>query len=547
VKFVQVRHAELTARTLQRVIARIFALVLAVPASLAAQSLDPAAILHPAADTWPTYNGDYSGQRFSALDQINRTNIGMLTLAWAFQTEQPAPNGMKSSPLLVDGILYFTQPDDVWAVDARTGRQLWHYRNPPNEGLHIGQRGVGMYKGWIYFETPDAHLLCLDARTGKVVWNVELADVKLGYWATMAPLVIRDHLLVSVSGDFNDLHGFIESLDPATGKVQWRWDSLPKPGEPGSETWPKNSDAMLHGGGMPWITGTYDPDLNLVFWGTGNPNPVLDGSTRPGANLYTCSIVALDPDTGKLAWHFQPSPHDVHDWDAVQTPVLVDADFQGQHRKLLLQASRNGYYFILDRTTGKPLLSVPYAPINWSNGVNPHGEPIGKLEKYPTAAGTLVEPDALGATNWMSPSFDPQTGLLYVDTHRSFSLYYDYPSNKPEGFAGRDLSVYAESSLKALDYQTGQTRWEHPLGPGGDWAGVLSTAGGVVFTGDSHGNMLALDARSGATLWHAFGGGGVQCAPITYKLDGRQYVLIGSNSVLFAFSLPDALLEKAEK
>ena len=519
--------------------------VFSISLSLQAQNLDPANIQHPPKDSWPTYNGDYSGRRFSLLHQIDSGNVGMLTIAWAFQTGIAGGNGLKSTPLLVDGVLYFSEPDDVWAVDARTGRQVWHYRNPPNEGLHIGQRGLGMYKGWLYFETPDAHLLCLDAKKGTVRWNVELADVKLGYWTTMAPLVIGNHVLVGVSGDFNDLHGFIDSFDPETGNLQWRWDALPKPGEPGSETWPKDSDAIRHGGGMTWITGTYDPDLNLVYWGTANPNPVLDGSSRPGANLYTCTIVALNVDTGKLVWHFQVSPHDVHDWDAVQTPVIVDGEFKGQPRKLLLQASRNGYYFVLDRTNGKPLLSIPYADINWSSGVNQNGEPIAKPEKNPSAAGSLVEPDALGVTNWMSPSFSPQTGLLYVDARRSFSLYYAYPSNKPEGFSGRDLSVWSESSLKAIDYQTGKVRWEHPLGRWEDWAGVLSTAGNLVFSADTQGNMLGLNAQTGETLWHAYGGGAAQNGPITYELDGRQYVIYGVSGVLYAFTLPESLVRGA--
>jgi alcohol dehydrogenase (cytochrome c) len=493
-------------------------------------------------DQWPTYNGDFSGKRFSSLKQINRKNAGLLTIAWAFQTDVNTGPGLKSTPLLVDGTLYFTEPDDVWAVDARSGRQNWHYRYHENEGLHIGQRGLGIYEGRLYFETPDAHLLCLDAKSGEVQWKVELADVKLGYWATMAPLVIRNHVIVGVSGDFNDLHGFLNSYDPETGKLQWRWDVLPKPGEPGSETWPAGSDAIRHGGGMTWITGTYDPDLNLLYWGTANPNPVLDGSTRSGDNLYTCSIVALNPDTGKLAWHFQPSPHDVHDWDAVQTPVLVDAPFQGKPRKLLLQASRNGYYFVLDRTNGKALLSFPYEEMNWSSGVDEKGRPIAKPEKNPSAAGTLVEPDAIGATNWMAPSFNPHTGLLYVDTHRSFSLYYAFSTGKPEGFGGRDLTVWSHSYLRALDYQTGECRWEHDLGPGWNWAGVLSTAGGLAFTADVHGNMLALDASSGETLWHAYGGGAAQGPPITYELDGRQYILMGAHSVLYAWALPETVL-----
>ncbi|MBV9759121.1 MAG: acido-empty-quinoprotein group A [Acidobacteriaceae bacterium] len=507
-----------------------------------AQGLDPQAILHPKPDSWPTYNGDYSGQRFSALRQIDTTNVGMLTLSWAFQTDVSTGPGLKSTPLLVNGTLYFTEPDDVWAVDARSGQQLWHYRYHANEGLHIGQRGLGMYQGHLYFETPDAHLLSLDARSGEMQWDVELADVKLGYWATMAPLIIGRHVIVGVSGDFTDLHGFIDSFDPDTGKLQWRWDALPKPGQPGADTWPKGTDAIAHGGGMTWITGTYDPSLNLLYWGTGNPNPVLAGYTRPGDNLFTCTIVALNPDTGKLVWYFQPSPHDVHDWDAVQTPVLVDADFHGAPRKLLIQASRNGYLFVLDRATGKALLSAPYEEINWSKGVDATGRPIADASKNPSPAGTLVEPDALGATNWMPPSFDPETGLLYVDTHRSFSIYYDLSSGKPEGFAGRDLSVWARSSLKAIDYQTGATRWQHDLGPGDNWASVLSTAGGLVFTGDVYGNILALDARTGKTLWHASGGGQAQAPPITYLLDDRQYILIGCRGVLYAWALPEALL-----
>jgi alcohol dehydrogenase (cytochrome c) len=493
-------------------------------------------------DNWPTYNGDYSGKRFSPLKQINKSNAGMLSMAWAFQTDVSSGPGLKSTPLLVDGTLYFTEPDDIWSVDARSGQQNWHYHYRNNEGLHIGQRGLGMYQGRLYFETPDAHLLCLDAHSGEVQWDIVLADVKLGYWATMAPLVIRNHVLVGVSGDFNDLHGFIDSFDPVTGKLQWRWDSLPKRGEPGSETWPKTGDAIEHGGGMTWITGTYDPDLNLVYWGTANPNPVLDGSSRPGDNLYTCSIVALNPDTGKLAWAFQPSPHDVHDWDAVQTPVLVDGDFHGSPRKLLLQASRNGYYFVLDRTDGKALLSVPYERNNWSSGIDKQGRPIGNPEKYPSAAGTLVQPDAIGATNWMSPSFNPDSGLLYVNTHDSFSLYYAYSTGKPEGFGGRDVTLWSQWHLRAIDYQTGQCRWEHDLGPGWNWAGVLSTAGGLVFTGDGHGNVLALDGDTGSTLWHTQAGGRADQPPITYELDGRQYVLVGAHGVVYSFALPEKLI-----
>ena len=494
-----------------------------------------------AQDSWPTYNGDYSGKRFSTLRQINKSNAGMLAMAWAFQTGVSTGPGLKSTPLLVDGILYFTEPDDIWAVDARSGQQIWHYRYHANEGLHIGQRGLGMYKNKLYFESPDAHLLCLDARTGEVQWDRELADVKLGYWATMAPLVIRNHVLVGVSGDFNDLHGFIVSFDAESGKLEWQWSALPKPGDPGSETWPNNSDAIQHGGGMTWITGTYDPELNLLYWGTANPNPVLDGSSRPGDNLFTCSIVALNPDTGKLVWYFQPSPHDVHDWDAVEDPVLADAEFHGKPRKLLLQASRNGYFFVLDRTTGKALLSMPFSNINWSSGVDARGEPVRNPEKDPSAAGTLVSPASGGATNWRSPSFDPKTGLFYVSADQSYSLFYHLTSGKAVGYAGKDFGLLSRSSLKAIDYRTGRSRWEYDLGLGTTGAGILTTAGGIAFTADTAGNLLLLDAATGKTLWHTYAGGHVNASPITYELDGRQYLLMGVQGVLTAWTLPEPL------
>ncbi len=339
----------------------------AAMAPAVAQGLDPAALIKPPTDTWPSYNGDYSGRRYSPLKQINSSNVKSLTMAWAFQANSQA---IKSTPLEVNGILYFTVPENVWALDARTGRLVWHFHYRSDGGDHIGHRGVGMWGNWLFFETPDAHLISLDAKDGRVRWNIELADVKLGYFATMSPLIVGNHVIAGVSGDATDIPGFLESVDPETGKQQWRWYTEPKPGEPGSETWPKNGDAITHGGGMTWMTGTYDPALNLLYWGTGNPNPVLAGDARPGDNLYTCSIVALNPDTGKLAWYFQPSPHDTHDWDAVQTPVLFDADFHGKPRKLLAQASRNGYFFVLDRTNGDHLLTAPFNESNWASGID---------------------------------------------------------------------------------------------------------------------------------------------------------------------------------
>jgi acido-empty-quinoprotein group A len=501
-----------------------------------AQGLNPAALLKPPTDTWPTYNGDYSGRRFSPLSQINSANVHSLTMAWAFQANSQA---IKSTPLEVNGILYFTVPEHVWAVDARSGRLVWHFHYRSDGGDHIGHRGVGMWGNWLYFETPDAHLLSLDAKDGHVRWNIVLADVKLGYFATMSPLIVGNHVIAGVSGDSTDVPGFLESVDPETGKEQWRWYTEPKPGEPGSETWPKDSDAILHGGGMTWMTGTYDPALHLLYWGTGNPNPVLAGDARPGDNLYTCSIVALNPDTGKLAWYFQPSPHDTHDWDAVQTPVLFDADFGGKPRKLLAQASRNGYFFVLDRTDGEHLLTAPFIENNWASGIDRRGRPISLKEKEPHADGRLVFPGSDGATNWMAPSFDPALGLFYVMARRVYSIFYYTATGKPEGWAGRDHDLWAESTVRAIDYRTGEVRWNHELGGGESVAGILTTAGNLLFTGDSQGNLLALDAVNGKTLWHVNAGGSMLMSPMTYELDGRQYVIEGVQGVLYAWALPE--------
>jgi acido-empty-quinoprotein group A len=507
------------------------------PSFAAGQDLEPAALLKPPTDTWPTYNGDYSGARFSTLDQINAGNIHSLTLAWIFQTQGTT---IKSTPLEVNGILYFSVPDNVWAVDARFGRMIWHYERK-SEGDHIGHRGLAMYKNWLYFTTPDAHLVCLNAKDGSVRWIVELADPKLEYFSTMAPLVVHEHVIVGVSGDVTDVPGFLESIDPETGKIQWRWNTEPDPGQPGSETWPKDSDAILHGGGMTWMTGTYDAELNLLYWGTGNPNPVLAGEGRAGDNLYTCSIVALNPDTGKLAWYFQPSPHDVHDWDAVETPVLFDAKFKGQRRKLLGQASRNGFFFVLDRTNGEHLVTAPFIDQTWASGVDSRGRPIAKPEAAPSPDGALVEPGSDGSTNWMAPSFDPQTGLFYVNCRRLFSVFYNTVTGKAEGWGGRDRNLWANATLRALDYRTGKVVWNHELGDGESLAGILTTAGHLLFSADNSGNLLALEPTTGKTLWHLNAGGRMQASPMTYELDGRQYLIIAVQNILYAFALPASI------
>lgn len=501
------------------------AILLAFAPPLAAQGVDAAMLLHPPANSWPGYHGDYSGERHSHLTQITPENVRELALAWAFQTNQGQE--IKSSPLVVDGVMYFTVPDNVWAVDARSGHEIWHYKYPPNKGSHIGNRGVGMYKEWLFFMSPDGHLVSLNAKDGTVRWIVQVVDYTKGYWTSMAPLIVGDHVLAGVSGDFDNLRGFLRSIDPETGKTQWEWDSTPPPGTSHATT-----------GGMTWMTGTYDPALNLVFWGTGNPTPVLNGSTRPGDDLYTCSIVALNADTGKLAWAFQVSPHDTHDWDAVETPVLVDGNFDGKPRKMLMQTSRNGYFFVLDRTNGKSLLTVPYGPVNWSLGVDRQGHPIPNSEKQPAPDGRIIAPDEGGLTNYRSPSFDPKTGLFIVDAHPSYSIYFSKPADGTYGWSGADYGVWGKGVLDAIDYQTGKIRWSHPLGPHGSGAGVLTTDSEVTFTGDAMGNVLALDTRNGKTLWHAGTGAPMQTSPITYMLDGRQYVVTGSGGVVFAWALP---------
>jgi alcohol dehydrogenase (cytochrome c) len=384
-----------------------------------------------------------------------------------------------------------------------------------------------MYHDWLFFLTPDAHLVSLNAKDGKVRWNVVVADQNKGYWTTMAPLVIGNHVIVGVSGDFDNLRGFLRAIDPETGKTQWEWDATPPAGTPNRTT-----------GGMTWMTGTYDPALNLIYWGTGNPTPVLAASTRPGDDLYTCSIVAVNADTGKLAWGFQASPHDTHDWDAVETPVLVDGEFHGQPRKLLMQASRNGYFFVLDRTNGQSLLTTPFGTINWSLGVDRKGQPIPNPAKEPAPDGRLIAPDEGGMTNYRAPSFDPKTGLFLVSAHPSWGVYFSKPADGDYGWAGADYGVWGDSKLEAIDYQTGGIRWAHELGPGGSEAGVLTTDSGLTFTGDAHGNFLALDTATGKTLWHAGTGARMNTSPITYELDGRQYVVAGSGGVLFVWAMP---------
>jgi alcohol dehydrogenase (cytochrome c) len=512
--------------------------------SLVAQALNPGELLTAPTSTWPTYNGDYSGRRFSPLSQINAANVHSLALQWIYRTRDSGGDWtVKSTPLLVNGVLYFTVPNNVWAVDARTGREIWHFKYPKNPAWVIGNRGVGMYGDWLYFESPDNNLISLNAKDGTERWRVRIADVKLEYFSTMAPLVIRNHIVVGVGGDSLDNPGYLESHDPETGALQWRWNTEPQPGQPGSETWP-DKDSMSHGGGMTWMPGTYDPELNLLYWGTGNPNPVHAGQGRKGANLWTCSIVALNPDTGKLAWYFQATPHDTHDWDATQTPVLIDGEFGGVKRKLLAQANRNGYFFLLDRTNGAHLLTAPFVETNWTTGIDGKGVPVADSSKEPARDGTLVSPSSGGATNWFSPSFSPDTGLFYLNASQNYSVFYLTAEGKAEGFAGRDNGLPGDQGFTlAINYQTGKIAWRHD---GGSNAGLLSTAGKLVFTGDSAGHLIAFNAADGRVLWHASTNQYVGNGPMTYQLNERQYVIFGAGDSLYAFAIPQQRQEVAD-
>lgn len=519
----------------------LFCLLAPLGAVIFAQGLDPAGLLKQPPNQWPTYNGDYSGRRYSALKQINSDNVHGLSLAWATRfTSTNAATGLqiKSTPLLVNDVLYFTAPNNVWAADVRTGRELWHYQYPPNTGSTIGNRGVAMYENWLYFESPDSNLICLDATTGKEKWKVPLADPKLDYTSTAAPVIVGNHVLVGIGGDHLDNPGFMESHDPETGALQWKWWSTPRKGEPGIETWPDEYSAA-HGTGQTWMPGTYDPELKLYYLGTGNPNPVMAEKSRKGDNLYTCSIVALNPDTGKLVWYYQVSPHDVHDWDAQETPVLVDGVIDGQPRKLLLQASRNGFFFVLDRTNGKHILTKAFIDsVNWTKGLNANGQPIPDPKKFPTTDGVLVSPPSNGATNWPAPSFNPDTGLFYVGSNKTYSLYYLTDTDeRPEGWGGLDNMVGGDGgALLAIDYKTGNVAWKHEWPSGTGVVSNLSTAGNLLFTSNGN-NLIAFEPKIGKILWHSGLTSSPSAGPITYMIDGKQYVLVAAGDTLFSFAL----------
>jgi alcohol dehydrogenase (cytochrome c) len=524
---------------MRRVVFLAIAIVSAAVLAGGAQGLDPARLVKPTADSWPMYNGDYSGRRFSTLKKINAENVGALSLGWVYRLNAglgPTSVGsIKGTPVLVTGVLYVTSPDHVWAIDARTGREQWHFGWDSKGGTHIGNRGVAILGDSLFFETPDCHLVSLNIKDGTERWRQEICDLDLFYYGSVAPTIINNRIIAGVSGDDLDIPGYVQAHDPVTGEMQWRWYVVPmQKGDPGLESWP-NEDAARHGGGMTWQPVTYDPELNLMYVTTGNPQPVIAHKNRAGDNLFTGSIVALNPDTGKMVWAFQSSPHDTHDWDSTQTAVVFDGEINGQPRKLIAQAARNGHFFVLDRTNGTALVSSDYAKTNWTLGYNDKGQPIPNPAKHPQVDGALVTPSQGGAANWPPPTFSPQTGLFYVNTTRAFSVYYIYdPGDNPQGWGGTDRFGWGESMLQAIDYKTGKIRWSHKW-EGGSRAGLLSTAGNLVFSGGASNDLVALNATSGEALWHAGLNASVSNGAITYELDGKQYVVVGAGDMLWTF------------
>ncbi|HEY2015813.1 MAG TPA: PQQ-binding-like beta-propeller repeat protein, partial [Bryobacteraceae bacterium] len=495
---------------------------------------------------WPTYHGDIRGNRYSPLSQIDVSNVARLSPAWVFTV--PNAGRLQVTPLVAGGIMYVTVANECYSLDAGTGRQLWHYSRPRTTGLTGNaaggiNRGVALAGDRVFMVTDNAHLLALDKNTGSILWETEMADWHVNYNATSAPLAAGGLVISGTAGGDEGARGFVAAFDQATGKEAWRFWTVPKPGEPGSETW--GGKDLAHPASAAWFTGSYDEQLGTVFWQTGNPGNDLNGDDRPGDNLYSCSIVALDIHTGKLKWYFQYTPHDVWDWDAAQPPVLVDTNWQGTPRKLLLHANRNGFFYILDRTNGKLLLAKPFVKkLTWAKEIGADGRPVKIPGKEPTAEGNLICPALEGATNWYSTSFHPGTGLYYLQTLERCNIYVKQATDWQAGksfFGGTVRAVPDERPqkiLRAIDIQTGRIVWEVPeTGSGESWGGVLSTAGGVVFFGDDSGWFSAVDAKSGGRLWHFPLNDLWKASPMTYVFDGKQHVAVASGGSVFAFSL----------
>jgi PQQ-dependent dehydrogenase (methanol/ethanol family) len=521
-------------------------------ATLASGEMGPgitfADVAHPKPGAWPTYDGNQSGNRFSPLNQIDIGNVERLAPKWMF-TIPGAPRALQVTPVVVDGVMYVTSANEAYALDARGGREIWHYSRPRSQGLAGDaasgiNRGVAVLGDRVFMVSDNAHLLALHRFTGQLLWDVEMADSRQNYGSTSAPLVVNDLVVAGVSGGDEGVRGFLDAYKASTGERVWRFWTIPAPGEPGSESW--TGRAIEHGCGATWLTGTYDPETKFLYWPTGNPCPDYNGDERKGDNLYTASVLALDPATGKLAWYYQFTPRDLHDWDATETPVLVDAQFHGQPRKLMLQGNRNGFFYVLDRVTGKVLLAEPFVKkITWASGIGPDGRPKLLPGNEPTVEGQLVCPSVAGAANWPSTAFNPATGLYYMFAEESCEVY---TKNDQWWEAGKSFygggtrrppdDKVSGKFLKAIDIQTGKTAWEIPdVGGGILGSGLMATAGGLIFYGDGNGAFIAADAKNGKLLWHFNTGQSSKAGPMTYSVDGNQYIGMAAGSTILTFSL----------
>lgn len=491
---------------------------------------------------WLTYSGNYQSHRYAPLAAINRQNVSTLKVAWVYQTHAGL---VETTPLVVDGIMYITEPPStVTALDVTTGRKVWTWSpEMPVDVKALGfppvNRGVAILNETVYVGTLNAHLVALDAKSGSVRWDVKVADNETGHAITTAPIVVKDKVIIGISGGEAGIRGFLDAYDSDTGEHAWRFWTIPGAGEPGIGTWA--GDSWKTGAGATWVPGSYDPDLDLLYWGTGNPGPDWNGDSRKGDNLFTCSVVALHPSTGKLKWYFQFTPHDVHDWDANQTPVLIEGKVKGKQRKLLATANRNAFYYLLDRETGEYLQAVPFAKQTWAKGIDKKGRPELLPDTEPSKEGTLVFPSLQGATNWFSPSYSRQTGYFYVAAREMGSYFFktDVEYKEGEFFLGGGeqalMGDEAKGHIKALDATTGEIKWSFDLlSP--PWSGVMATAGGLVFTGTNEGNFLALDAFTGDALWDFETGGAIRANPISYGIANKQYVAIAAGNAIFVFT-----------
>ena len=495
---------------------------------------------------WLMYNGTLASKRFSALNQIDRSNVAELELKWAHHI--PQLDRAETTPLVVDGVMFITEsPSNVVAVDATTGRPFWRYDHPLPDDLRIccgrNNRGVSILDETLYMSTLDAHLVAIDARSGSLLWNTEVADHRSGYSKTAAPLIVKDRVITGIAGGEFGIRGFLDAYNADTGEREWRTYTIPGPDHPDNRTWA--GDSWRTGGSPTWITGSYDPELNLVYWGTGNPGPDWNGDVRAGDNLYADSVLALDGDTGEMSWYFQFTPHDVHDWDAIQIPVLADIELDGTTRQAMLWANRNGFYYTLDRATGEFLLGKAFARQTWAEGLDSNGRPIRSPNTMPSQQGTLVAPIAGGATNWWSPAYSPRTGLLYVNAFDGEARFFIRDQEYREGdtYTGGGTETplpidHYNSSIRAIDPTTGDIRWDFPITPR-TRSGVLATGGDLVFSASVDGYFYALDAEGGAPLWQIALGGPVHASPMTYSVNGRQFVTMTVGNVVYTFGLDD--------